>query len=120
VGIRNVFWTQVSFEKISMASQANSATSNRRFEFEKRRQLFICSHNETLSVVAVIPLPKCRMIRENSRRRSKSLDAIRRVSLESGKRSSLSRRRRKSHECGLAAMEFRLKVDYENIKLRFI
>src|SRR5882724_12302510 len=71
------------------------------------------------SVVAVIPLPKCRMIRENSRRRSKSLDAIRRVSLESGERSSLSRRRRKSHECGLAAMEFRLKVDYENIKLRF-
>jgi hypothetical protein len=34
---------------------------------------------------------------------------VRRVSLESGKRSSLSRRRRKSHECGLAAMEFRLK-----------
>jgi hypothetical protein len=25
----------------------------------------------------------------------------------------------KSLECGLAAMEFRLKVDYENIKLRF-
>jgi hypothetical protein len=48
------------------------------------------------------------------------LEALaRRVSLESGKRSSLSRRRRKSHECGLAAMEFRLKVDYENIKLRF-
>jgi hypothetical protein len=34
---------------------------------------------------------------------------VRRVSLESGKGSSLSRRRRKSHECGLAAMEFRLK-----------
>jgi hypothetical protein len=67
----------------------------------------------------IIPLPKCRMIRHNSRRRSKSLDAIRRVSLESGKRSSLSRRRRKSNECGLAAMEFRPKVDYENIKLRF-
>jgi hypothetical protein len=31
----------------------------------------------------------------------------------------LSRMRRKSHECGLAAMEFRLRVSHENIKLRF-
>ena len=29
--------------------------------------------------------------------------------LKSGKRSSLSRSRRKSHECGLAAIGFRLK-----------
>jgi hypothetical protein len=27
--------------------------SNRRFKFQKRGQYFICSHNETLSVVAV-------------------------------------------------------------------
>jgi hypothetical protein len=27
--------------------------SNRRFKFEKRRQLFIRAHNETLSVVAM-------------------------------------------------------------------
>jgi hypothetical protein len=26
---------------------------NRRFEFKKRGELFICSHNETLSVIAV-------------------------------------------------------------------
>jgi hypothetical protein len=44
---------QVSFEKISTVSQDNSATSNHRFKFQKRRQLFIRPHNETLSVVAV-------------------------------------------------------------------
>ena len=27
--------------------------AHRRFKFQKRRQLFICMHNETLSVVAV-------------------------------------------------------------------
>jgi len=46
-------WTQVSFEKISTASQDNSATSNRRFEFDKRSKLFIRMHNETLSVAAM-------------------------------------------------------------------
>jgi hypothetical protein len=77
------------FGKISLTRQANSPPrANRRFDVNKRGHLFIRVHNETLSVIAVIPLPKCRMIRENSRRRSKSLDAIRRVSLESGKRSS--------------------------------
>ena len=30
-----------------------SAFGNRRFQFQKRRQLFIRSHNETLSVVAM-------------------------------------------------------------------
>jgi hypothetical protein len=44
---------QVSFEKISTASQDNSATSNRRFQFNKRGQLFIRSDNETLTVVAM-------------------------------------------------------------------
>jgi hypothetical protein len=53
IRLRNVFWTQVSFEKNLTASQDNSVTSNRRFEFHKRSQLFIRSHNETVSVVAV-------------------------------------------------------------------
>jgi hypothetical protein len=30
-----------------------SAGSNRRFKFQKRSQLFVCTHNETLSVVAM-------------------------------------------------------------------
>jgi hypothetical protein len=42
-----------SFEKISTASQANFATSNRRFKFNKRSQLLIGTHDETLSVVAM-------------------------------------------------------------------
>jgi len=46
------FGQQVSFEKISTASQANSATSNRRFEFQKSGQLFFRTRKETLSVVA--------------------------------------------------------------------
>jgi hypothetical protein len=39
----------------SLASSSNqfAATPNRRFEFNKRSQLFIRAHNETLSVVAV-------------------------------------------------------------------
>jgi hypothetical protein len=49
-----------SFEKISTASQGNSATPNRRFEFHKRSQLFIRVHNETLSVVAMrVCNPNC-------------------------------------------------------------
>jgi len=40
----------VSFEKISAASQANSATSHRRFEFQKRGQLFIRTRNEAFTV----------------------------------------------------------------------
>jgi hypothetical protein len=42
-----------SFEKISTASQANFATSNRRFKFNKRSQLLIGTHDETL------PLSRC-------------------------------------------------------------
>jgi hypothetical protein len=53
IGLRNVFWTQISFEKILTTSQANSATSNRRFEFHKRRQLFIGARNEALTIVAM-------------------------------------------------------------------
>jgi hypothetical protein len=30
-----------------------SAGSNRRFKFQKRSQLFVCTHNETLSVAAM-------------------------------------------------------------------
>ena len=40
-----------SLAKISTASQDNSATTNRRLGFQKRRQLFIRSHNEPLSTV---------------------------------------------------------------------
>jgi hypothetical protein len=51
--------------------------ANRRFQFQKRGQLFIGVHDETPSVAAMrvhnpdrspasmIPLPKCRMIRHN-------------------------------------------------------
>jgi len=40
--------------KISLGCQAaKAATANRRFQFYKRRQLFIRSHNETLSVAAM-------------------------------------------------------------------
>jgi hypothetical protein len=34
-------------------SRQKSATPNRRFKFHKRRQPFIRTHNETLSVIAV-------------------------------------------------------------------
>jgi hypothetical protein len=36
-----------------VASLFNDATPNRRFQFQKRRQLFIRTRNETLSVVAM-------------------------------------------------------------------
>src|SRR5262249_55964681 len=39
-----------SFEKAAHSSSTIPVSSNRRFELEKRRQLFIRSHNETLSV----------------------------------------------------------------------
>ena len=51
-------------------SQIDNRT-DRRFQFKKRGQFFIRTHDETLSVVAMcvcaetIPLPKCRMIRHN-------------------------------------------------------
>jgi hypothetical protein len=42
------------FEKIAARCQSNSPSgSNRRFELHKRTQLFIRSHNEPLSVVAM-------------------------------------------------------------------
>jgi hypothetical protein len=45
-------------------SQLLAASSNRRFEFHKRRQLFIRPHNETLPVVAVrISNPDCPSLR---------------------------------------------------------
>jgi hypothetical protein len=40
-------------ENYASLSRKFVAIANRRFEFEKRGQLFICVHNETLSVVAV-------------------------------------------------------------------
>jgi hypothetical protein len=47
-------FTTPSLEKISLACQDNSpAVPNRRFKFQKRRQLFIRARNETLSVAAM-------------------------------------------------------------------
>src|SRR5947207_8448807 len=46
-----IFLTPTSFEKISPVRQTNSPqTANHRFEFQKRRQLFIRTHNEALTV----------------------------------------------------------------------
>src|SRR5262249_40500103 len=43
-----------------VVSSTSAVAGNRPFKFQKRRQLFICSHNETLSVVAVcIDNPCC-------------------------------------------------------------
>jgi hypothetical protein len=44
-----------------------AASANRRFEFHKRRQLFIRTHNETLSVVAMcVNNPDCSPLRVDS------------------------------------------------------
>jgi hypothetical protein len=40
-------------EKRDRSCQLSAAGTNRRFEFQKRRQLFFCAHNETLSVAAM-------------------------------------------------------------------
>jgi len=49
-----IFLTTPSFEKISPIRQTNSPQpANHRFEFEKRRQLFIHTHNEALTVVTM-------------------------------------------------------------------
>jgi hypothetical protein len=40
-------------ENYANLSSGKNATANGRFQFEKRRQLCICTHNETLSVVAM-------------------------------------------------------------------
>ena len=42
-----------SFISRAPQSSGRSAASNRRFQFQKRSQLFIRAHNETLSVVAM-------------------------------------------------------------------
>jgi len=42
-----------SFILCAPQSSGRSARSNGRFEFHKRSQLFICAHNETLSVTAM-------------------------------------------------------------------
>jgi hypothetical protein len=42
-----------SFISCAPQSSGGSALLNRRLEFHKRHQLFICTHNETLSVVAM-------------------------------------------------------------------
>jgi hypothetical protein len=44
----------LSFEKISLGlSSEFTASPNRRFQFHERGQLFIGTHNKTLSVIAV-------------------------------------------------------------------
>jgi hypothetical protein len=77
----------------------------------------------------MIPLPKCRMTRQNSRRAAfnrfslaragdgnvdlvqhdRLIIRVYRVSLKSGRPTPFTRSREKSHECGLAAIGFRLK-----------
>jgi hypothetical protein len=53
-------FSDAEFEKISSVRQANSPATKRRFQFNKRGQLFIGSHNETLSVSAMrISNPDC-------------------------------------------------------------
>src|SRR6266550_9084640 len=61
-----------SGENYANLSNQFAASANRPFQFQKRSQLFIRKHNETLTVVAMrvsnserslasmIPLPKCR------------------------------------------------------------
>ena len=39
--------------RTAILSRHSAATPNRRFEFDKRGQLFIRTHNETLSIVAM-------------------------------------------------------------------
>jgi hypothetical protein len=46
-------FSDAEFEKISTASQANSATTNRRRGFQKSRQLFLRVRKETFSVAAM-------------------------------------------------------------------
>jgi hypothetical protein len=42
-----------SAKNLANLSNQFAASANRRFQFRKRRQLFIRMHNETLSVVAM-------------------------------------------------------------------
>ena len=50
--IRDPF-SDAEFGKNSPTCQHNATSANRRFEFNKRSQLFIRTHNETLSVTAM-------------------------------------------------------------------
>jgi hypothetical protein len=47
-----------------LADNVNTILANRRFQFQKRSQLFIRAHNETLSVVAMrVSNPDCSSLR---------------------------------------------------------
>jgi hypothetical protein len=47
-------------KKSRLLVKHNLASANRRFQFQKRSQLFIRAHNETLSVAAVcVSNPDC-------------------------------------------------------------
>jgi hypothetical protein len=49
-----IFWNGDEFGKNAASlSKQFAASANRQFEFEKRSQLFIRPHNETLSVVTM-------------------------------------------------------------------
>jgi hypothetical protein len=57
-----------SAESRASLSRQFAAAVNRRFEFQKRGQLFICVHNETLSVIAVgVHNPDCSPVGINRR-----------------------------------------------------
>jgi hypothetical protein len=54
-----------------------SAGSNRRFKFQKRSQLFVCTHNETLSVAAMrVCNPDRSPVRNQSLRRSPNSNPV--------------------------------------------
>jgi hypothetical protein len=51
--IHDPLWRRRVWKNLANASNQFAASVNRRFEFDKRRQLFVRVHNETLSVVTV-------------------------------------------------------------------
>jgi len=49
----------MAVEQIALPPRGPSYRTNRRFQFKKRRQLFIRVHNETLSVAVSVHNPDC-------------------------------------------------------------
>jgi hypothetical protein len=49
----------MAVEQIAAVPHGLSYRTNRRFQFKKRRQLFIGAHNETLSVAVSVHNPDC-------------------------------------------------------------
>jgi len=69
--------TPKSEENYASLSSQFAATPNCRFEFEKRGQFFICSHNETLPIIAVcISNPDSSPLRMNGLKRNTSYNRV--------------------------------------------